>query len=211
MNVSYICLFCLFPIFQSLKYNSRHLTGFQQTTIRNLLQHPDLSEKQHTVINNILFSHYVPWAKKKAYEFKKDHGYICKNIFIEDLLAASFSGLYKGTVNYNGLGTYTNYVNYYISGELYKCTNKHRFVDMPHIPSAYVPIQTSHYVDYWTHILSTSNFTNIENRILKYKFAPDFNKLCSNKHIAELMCCSEETIRIHVKNIAKKIDKGYSL
>jgi hypothetical protein len=158
------------------------------------------------IINNILFSHYVPWAKKKAYEFKKNHQYICKNVIMQDLLAASFTGLYKGTANYNGLGTYTNYVSYYISGELYKCTNKHRIIDMPNIPSSYVSIRSSEYVDYWAYIFSTSNLTNIEKCVLKYKIAPDFHKLRSNKHIADLMCCSEETVRIHVKNIANKID-----
>ena len=39
---------------------------------------------------------------------------------------------------------------------------------------------------------------------LKYNFYQD--KILSNKHVAILMCCSEETIRIHLLEVKEKIN-----
>lgn len=42
-----------------------------------------------------------------------------------------------------------------------------------------------------------------QRRIFHYKYSHDFNRIRSNKHVAELMVCSEECVR---KNIIKSID-----
>lgn len=41
----------------------------------------------------------------------------------------------------------------------------------------------------------------LSKKIVQYKFDYFFNKINSNKRIAELMCCSEETIRLTLKKI----------
>jgi hypothetical protein len=72
-------------------------------------------------------------------------------------------------------------------------------------------IQQQEFQIIWN-IINT-NLDIFSKRVMNYKYNFYFNKLRSNKHIAELMCCSEETIRINLlrsketlKNIREKED-----
>jgi RNA polymerase sigma factor (sigma-70 family) len=42
-------------------------------------------------------------------------------------------------------------------------------------------------------------------RVFQYKYDIFFNKIRSNKEISELMCCSEETIRMNIKKTREKL------
>lgn len=57
----------------------------------------------------------------------------------------------------------------------------------------------------WTILLE--NIDPFSKKIVEYKFDYFFNKINSNKRIAELMCCSEETVRQSLKKLllSKKI------
>jgi hypothetical protein len=64
--------------------------------------------------------------------------------------------------------------------------------------------QKNNYYDYleiWNKINKLDFFTR---QMFYYKFDFYFNKIRSNKHISELMCCSEENVR---KNLVKTIIK----
>ena len=126
---------------------------------------------------------------------------------MDDLVFAALTGLRKGTRNYNGLGSFTHYVDYYISGELYRCCKQMKFVDMPNPSIQSTPIHSHDYTEYWTHLLNSEVLTPTEKRILCYKLSSNFEKERSNQYVAELMCCSEETVRKHIHSIAGKINK----
>lgn len=46
-------------------------------------------------------------------------------------------------------------------------------------------------------------------RVFQYKYNVFFNKIRSNREISELMCCSEETIRMNLKKTREKLKKSY--
>lgn len=60
-------------------------------------------------------------------------------------------------------------------------------------------ININNYKDIW--IIINENIDPFSKKIVEYKFDYFFNKINSNKKIAELMCCSEETIRQTLKKI----------
>ena len=177
------------------------LNSAQRSSISRLIRNPNLQTQQHISIQKILFNYYSAWAKNKAYVFKREHRYICKNCRIDDLTTAALTGLYKGTQKYNGNSSFTHYVNYYIQGELYKATRRAKIVTMPNTSPEYVPITNTEYIDFWTTILSRTDITPFQKKIIEYKFSQSVNKINSNKQIAKLMACSEETVRQSLKKI----------
>ena len=177
------------------------LNKAQQNSISRLIHHQELQSQKHVTLHKVLFNYYSAWAKNKAYVFKREHRYICKNCRIDDLTTAALIGLYKGTQKYNGNSSFTHYVNYYIQGELYKATRRAKMVTIPNTSPEYTPITTTEYIDFWTTILSSADITPFQKKILEYKFSQSLDKRNSNKHIATLMACSEETVRQSLKKI----------
>ena len=64
--------------------------------------------------------------------------------------------------------------------------------------------RTNDYINIWETINSLSPF---QKRILHYKYNFYFEKIRSNKEIAELMSCSEEWIRINIKKSILSINR----
>ena len=49
---------------------------------------------------------------------------------------------------------------------------------------------------------------SFSKRVFQYKYDIHFNKIRSNREISELMCCSEETIRMHLKKSREILKKS---
>ena len=60
------------------------------------------------------------------------------------------------------------------------------------------------YSELWDKI---NQLTPFEQRIIKMKYTYDFQPLLTNKNVAELMCCSEETIRTKLIKIREDLRK----
>jgi hypothetical protein len=50
-----------------------------------------------------------------------------------------------------------------------------------------------------------NNLDSFSKRIIYLKYDFDFNKIRSNKHIGQLMCCSEENIRNNLISSIKQM------
>ena len=50
---------------------------------------------------------------------------------------------------------------------------------------------------------------SFSKRVFQYKYDVFFNKIRSNREISELMCCSEETIRMNLKNSRELLKKSH--
>jgi RNA polymerase sigma factor (sigma-70 family) len=198
----YLLIFLFLSVYiASITHARPLLLPSQVKSIRFVIQNPNITPYQRNTIRDVLFSYYVDWARYKAYQFKKQHRYICKNCRIDDLIAAAMIGLHKSTRHYNGAGSFTHYANYYIQGELYACARAMKPFNIPNLIPEYIPIEQSDYTDYWTTILSKPELTPFQKKILEYKFSYSFDTIRNNKEVAELMACSEETVRLSLKKI----------
>jgi DNA-binding CsgD family transcriptional regulator len=74
-------------------------------------------------------------------------------------------------------------------------------VNIPNLIPEYIPIEQAEYTDYWTTILSKPELTPFQKKILEYKLSYSFDPVRSNKEVAELMACSEESVRKSLKKI----------
>ena len=102
--------------------SSSYLSSSQWKSINSLLKNPSLSLPMKIQINYIMYNSYEKYALNCANEFRKKHYYTCKNININELQLYSKFGLYRAINNYKYKynGSFINYANIYINGELYR-------------------------------------------------------------------------------------------
>ena len=100
--------------------NGLHLNNYQIKSISNLIQHPNLSQRERKVIHFVLYNAYEKWAIKKAVDFKLLHKYKCENVNMDELVLASKIGLFKSIQKYNGKYNFINYSSFYVRSELLK-------------------------------------------------------------------------------------------
>lgn len=199
-----------------------HLSPHQMYSVRGLLRNPALTVAQRQSIQNILYTTHNKWAIKKAIEFKELHRYKCRDLPTEDLILSSNIGLLKSSRKYNGLSVFNQFAEIYIKSELLRTmtthisitscisnrdrmrstntTSAHRTVtaintrvtksDQP-TPLANIQ-QIEFYRNSWAYVDTLDVFTK---RVIWLKYDCEFKVKNTNIKIAELMCCSEETVR----------------
>jgi len=99
--------------------NINNINTYQWKQINAIVQHPNTPQYMRNTVNHILYKKYETWAINKAYVFKREHKYNCRNINIHDLILYSLQGLQKATTKYNGKHSFHTYANIYIYGQLY--------------------------------------------------------------------------------------------
>jgi len=104
----------------SLQMKSAYLSSTQWKSINSLIQNPSLTPLMRNNIHKVIYNCYENYALKSAIKFKKIHKHTCKNIKLDELKLYSKFGLYRAIENYNGSYSFTNYMNKYINGELYR-------------------------------------------------------------------------------------------
>jgi len=112
-------------------------------------------------------------------------------------------GLKKATANYDPekCGLFTKYADFYVKGELYKGVRKLKPLHSPIGENIWiydnVPIKPEENIETFTDkwVTLREGLTDFEYRCTTYKYSFEFVKEMSNKKIAELMSCSEETVR----------------
>lgn len=185
----------------------------------------DFQEK----INKIILNNYQPLVKSKSTKFKYKHYFKCKTIPYYEITLWGQEGLIDAIKNYN-YSRNTNFANFaskYIDGTLHKgLTNQFPINKMkkserrrknyskkeyPQLHSNYYKFisdnnnnyeEKTKYEDLWIEI---NKLDKKIIRIFYLKFDYQFNKLRSNKQVAELMCYSEEYIRKIIKETILQI------
>lgn len=215
MKMLIVMLF--FVVIQTL-----HLTPKQMYSARGLLMNPSITVVQRQSVQKLLYSAHEKWAIKKAIEFKQFHRYKCRDISTDELILSSKIGLLKSSKNYDGRAAFNRYAEIYVKSELLrtlsmrlsitncistkdrmstKQTNVTRVVEILNslltIKSEQpTPLANSaendFYLNAWAYVDNLDAFTK---RVVWTKYNYEFKVQNSNKQIAELMCCSEETVR----------------
>ena len=228
----YIFIFILtFFLVKSLKF----LTKNQWKNINIIIKNKNTPIIMRKKVNQILYTYYKDYALFKANEFKKFHRYKCEHISSEDLYINAYKGLINAIKNYNGNSYFLNYINIYILSELYitmtqlypistipkkiRIIKKKSYLKKKKVyylgqddiaSTNYNNIDYNEYNEYmelWK-IINMSTLNPKVKKMIHYKYNFYFDKIRSNGEVAELMCFSEEHVRIElskIKNIIKCI------
>lgn len=183
-----------------------HLTPEQMYSARGLLMNKALPQTQRLYVQNILYRSHEKLAVRLARNFKQLHRHKCRNIQTQDLILAGKIGLHKSSRNYNGRSGFAKYAEIYIKGELFRTMTRHistmsdtdqgQYQVFNHDDTTRRLYTDAHYYDeMWSIINALEGPTK---RIFWLKYDQEFNVIRSNHQIAELMCCSEETVRLNL-------------
>jgi DNA-directed RNA polymerase specialized sigma subunit len=178
------------------------LTNSQWSNINNILR---ITNDEHIQIKtrNVIYDHYERWAIQESHVFKRYHNYLCRDLRGDELAIYGLIGLKKAIVNYdpNKCGLFTKYADFYLKSELYKGVRKllplHSTIGENLWIMDYTPINKNEEIESFSEKWQflRERLTDFEYRCATYKYSYEFIKEMSNKKIAELMACSEETVR----------------
>jgi len=213
-----------------------YLSPKQYSSVRNLIQNPQLDYTQKNQLKSILYRAFESWALKYANTFK--HQYNLNGYSKDEIAQSAKMGLYKSLRLYNGASTLPHYASFYIKNELFeliseKCSytiipknlrkrNKRKFSreeseNYSHLMKQYSTQYSSKIEDYmgskdtnvdriileeekqelWRKI---NDFEPFVKRIYQLKYDSEFRIIRTTKEIATLMSCSEEYVRIRLRD-----------
>ena len=220
-----------FYVFYSLPFTVGYLSSYQWTLINNIIKNPSSSEdiKYHT--KKIIFKNYYKWSIKQYYIFIDKNYHLTKKLNKDELKLYAIRGLYKSLKNYNGNNTqFINYSNKYIDGELLLGVSElSRIKLIPHrliVNKKWRNDNNKLYKNLMKGVLnighdtwlvekyakSSDKTTDIdidEIKILVEKLEPRLKRIFYYKYnnnftidkISELMCLSNEYIRLSLNKI----------
>lgn len=175
-----------------------HLTPRQMYLARGILLNRGATPAQRASVQTLLYTSYEKWAIKKAQEFKCRYP-SCRNIPIKDFVISSKFGLLKSSQKYNGATQFVKFAEIYVKSELIRTLILHSkytattIIEEPEsVESAPDHSNTEFYRKAWEYINTFDPFTK---RVVHLKYDPMFAVKSSNRQIANIMCCSEETVR----------------
>jgi DNA-directed RNA polymerase specialized sigma subunit len=198
----------------SLTHGYKMLSASQWMNINNILR---ITTDEHiqTKTRNVIYEYYESWAVQQSHVFKQYHSCLCRDIRGDELAIYGRMGLKKATINYDPMkcGLFSKYADFYIKGELYKGVKKLKPLHSPIGDNVYIinykPVKRNEEIELFTEKweLLRKTLTDFEYRCVIYKYSFEFVKEMSNKRVAVLMSCSEETVR---KAIAKANENIHS-
>lgn len=229
-----ILIIYTFLSFITLLNSYKFISNKQWKILRSYINSPDTSYSMRKKVNTILFYRHTPLVHKKVNNFKKFHYRKCKHIDRDDFVISAYKALFECIKNYNGSFTFYNYLDKYISGSLYgvmtdyypiskinKAERKKSIfrrnsteIDFKNFNEMNIYLSNKDYLQsnankydhefevMWERIDELDSF---ERKIFRYKFDFKFNKIRSNIKISKLMSCSEEHVRLTLKNRIKKL------
>ena len=183
-----------------------HLTPKQMYLARGILMNPRTTPAQRASVQSLLYNCHENWATKQAREFKSQY-ISCKNIPIKDLVLSGKLGLLKSSQRYNGASQFAKFAEIYVKSELIRTLKLHSksiaasLAEPEKVESAQESAPSSSNTDFYEKVWSYVNtFDAFTQRVVQIKYDPEFAVKSSNRKIADIMCCSEETVR---KAVAK--------
>jgi len=206
-----MCSMFNITLFLSLLLICKSLTNNEWMTINNILKNKNKGFSNNIIqqkTRNVIYDSYENWAIKQSHVFKQYHTYLCRDIRGDELAIYGCVGLKKAVDNYdaNKCGLFTRYADFYLKNELYKAVYKLKPINsikredfiLEQIRSNSDDLLDANivknvYNEKWLELHDKLN--SFDFRCIYYKYSFDFNKKMSNAEVAELMCCSEETIR----------------
>ena len=197
-------------LLSSFVSNCYSLTNEQWLSINSILKNRNMGFSNNLIkqqTRNLIYESYEKWAIKKSYIFKQYHSYLCRDIRGDELSIYGCIGLKKAVANYDPYkcGVFTKYADFYLKNELYKGLRKLKPINPikaedfvleqidSNVETDNTYVNNNIYNEKWLELRNTLN--DFEYRCIVYKYSFDFRKQMSNAAVAELMCCSEESVR----------------
>ena len=203
-----------------------YLTVPQWKLINSIIINKQTPFEMRHKVNNIIFNNYYNETIYQSYLFKKKYD-LLTHPFSKEIDHYAFIGLGKAIHNYNGKHNFYKYSKINIHYELIKSFSELINTNiLPHSikSNKKMIINKKKYDIHYKNedILLFSKNENVNNlkddikEIINYldeklqiifylKYGNNLDKKYSNKSISEKLNCSEETIRIKLKYIYKKI------
>lgn len=185
-------------------------------------------------VKQIVFNEYKSIAYKFSNDFQRFHKYKCSHVSKYDLHQGALIGLWNAVGKYNTTYPFYPYARTYIFGELYKTLTinypirkqsatfrrKHKILqplsfDNVGLYDTYnynqYPVKTTEsfniasYYPFWEIIDTLDENTK---QIFFYMFNRFFDKIRSNKEVAQLSGYSKETVRLKILYVLNKLTNG---
>jgi hypothetical protein len=200
-----------------------YLTVPQWNTINKLIKNKETPVLLRNKINNIIFMNYYNKTRYESYMFKVKYNLI-KTRYCREIDDYAYIGLFKAIQKYDGRGYFYNYAKNIIYFELIKSFSELLNVNiLPHYlkHNKKIIIDKEKYkinynknfvfekkeqdiLFYKEDIIEKVNHLDIKLQIIfYYKYGIHLDQKVSNKVIAEMLNCSEESIRLKIKKIIK--------
>lgn len=182
---------------------SLKLTINQWSQIKSLLLNPGTTPEMKEKINTIIYKKYEKWTGQQAKFFKKKYYFYAKNIKTEDLDIYAYQGLNEAIQKYN-----PNYPFYlYLQKQIHWNLLKGLTVLQPINYELLTPenfrkdnVLTDKLNNIW---MIVEKLNPRDKIIFKYKYDYFFNKIRTNKEIAEIMDLSNATIIVSLRRTRK--------
>lgn len=205
--------------------SNAYLSNTQWVSIQKIWIHKDATHNMKQELKNIVFNHHYNYTKSKAFQFKQKNKRFLKKVSILEIEQYAYKGLFKAINHYNGKNKFLPYADIYIHSELVRSISELAYFNiLPHrykVQTKYHHLLKQATVETFTSdedILSSSIQDNINKkeihdcirllncdakRCLYYRHGDhlDNNKLMPINKISQLMCCSEETVKLKLKCI----------
>jgi len=214
------------------------VTPNQWKILQSYIVSVDTTESMRQKIHYILFERHIPLVYGITNAFRNEHYRKSKNIGKDDMISYACKGLYDAVKKYNGRSSFVYYAKIYINGELYNCltinnpitimSKQQRRQKVENTQSEYFEIRKNIYLDKRDYLPSVKQLPNVivysymetwnkinsfppfVKRCFHLKFDFYFNKVRSNRHVAELMCCKEEWVRRNIATYTQMLTKNYT-
>jgi len=190
--------------------------------VRMILKHPRATNVMKREIQMHIFEAYKEWSKYYGVNKYKKRIY-AGQIQKGDIEIYALIGLWKAIDHYDPSYPFYTYAKQCIHWSLYKGIRQmapisnisfHKRLRMPYAPSTtllfdeYKEVAQIHNtMEPFDEEATLESSTNASTkRMFHYKYNNKMQKIRSNKEIAQLMCCSEETVRkrLTMKPLQKK-------
>lgn len=182
---------------------SLKLTINQWSQIKSLLLNPGTTPEMKEKINTIIYKKYEKWTGQQAKFFKKKYYFHAKNIKTEDLDIYAYRGLNEAIQKYNPNFPFYVYLQRQIRWNLLKGLTVLQPINYELLtPKNFRKdnVLTDKLNNIW---MIVEKLNPRDKIIFKYKYDYYFNKIRTNKEIAEIMCLSNATIIISLRRTRK--------
>ena len=183
---------------------SLKLTINQWSQIKSLLLNPGTTPEMREKINTIIYKKYEKWTGQQATFFKKKYYFHAKNIKTEDLDIYAYRGLNEAIQKYNPNFPFYVYLQRQIHWNLLKGLTVLQPINYELVRPETFREDNIELTDKLNNIWMIVEKLNPRDKmIFKYKYDYSFNKIKTNKEIAEIMCLSNATIIISLRRTRK--------
>jgi RNA polymerase sigma factor (sigma-70 family) len=226
----------LFILINLINFTNSYLTNYQWSLINKIIINKNTPLEIKNKVNEIIFNNYKDKVSYESHLFRKKNFKHLRKIQLDEIKQYGYLGLFKAIKNYNGYSNFYSYAKIYIHSELlrsiselsntnlephkYKSQNilKNNFTKINYgndewlmekfaKKNTYNKINNLQIYEIHETILNLEPFTK---KIFYYRFGYNLDEYNKINKICELMCCSDETVRLELNKCIQLLRESIS-